>query len=120
LLWCSSTTLFISILYIAQLSVIVIQSSSGTRAFWKELFSLKSTMLCLSTAFYPQTHGQSEVANRILGVYLRCLAEDRPNSSSLEATPFQVVYGFEPPSPMSYQPDLSKVPAVDKHLMTEI
>ena len=54
--------------------------------FWKELFSLQSTMLRLNTAFYPQIHGQSEVANRILGVYLRCLARNRPNSSSGQST----------------------------------
>ena len=51
-----------------------------TSTFWTELFNLAGVMLWLSTAFHPQTDGQSEVTNRIIGVYLRCLAEDRPKS----------------------------------------
>jgi hypothetical protein len=34
----------------------------------------------------------------------------------LRATPFQVVYGREPPSLITYEPGLSKVPAVDQQL----
>jgi hypothetical protein len=43
-------------------------------------FGLAGVKLRLSFAFRPQTDGQSEVANRVLGVYLRCLAGDRPRS----------------------------------------
>jgi hypothetical protein len=49
-----------------------------TSTFWTELFKLAGVTLRLSTAFHPQTDGQSEVTDRILGVYLRCLAGDRP------------------------------------------
>jgi hypothetical protein len=103
-----------------------------TSAFWAELFRLTGVKLCQSTAFHPQTDGQSEV-NRIIGVYLRCLAGDCPKSwlrwlpwpeycyntsfqTALRATPFQVVYGREPPSLITYEPGLSKVPAVDQQL----
>jgi len=48
-----------------------------TSTLWTELFSLAGVKLRLSSAFRPQTDGQSEVANRVLGVYLRCLAGDR-------------------------------------------
>jgi len=105
-----------------------------TSAFWTELFSLVGVKLRLSTAFHPQTDGQSEVTNRIIGVYLRCLACDRPKSwlrwlpwaeycyntsfqTALKTTPFQVVYGRLPPSLLSNEPGLAKLPAVDRQLM---
>lgn len=78
--------------------------------------------------------GQSEVTDRILGVYLRCLAGDRPKSwlcwlpwaeycfntsyqSALQTTPLQVVYGRAPLTILSYEPGLAKVAAVDRQLM---
>jgi len=94
---------------------------------------LASVKLCLSSAFHPQTDGQSEVTNRILGVYLRCLARNRPRSwlrwlpwtefiynssfqTALRATPFEVVYGRPPPSMASYQPGVARVMALDRQL----
>jgi hypothetical protein len=44
-----------------------------TSTVWTELFQLAGVKLRLSSVFRPQTDGQSEVTNRILGVYLRCL-----------------------------------------------
>ena len=87
----------------------------------------------MSSAFRPQTDGQSEVTNRILGVYLRCLASDRPRSwlrwlpwtefcyntsyqSALQTRPFRVVFGRDPPTLLSYEPGLSRVIALDKQL----
>ena len=66
-------------------------------------------------------------------MYLRCLAGDRPRSwlqwlpwaeycfntsyqSSLKATPFQVVYGREPPTLLAYQLGSARVAAVDRQL----
>jgi hypothetical protein len=77
-----------------------------TSAIWQELFRLCGTQLRLSSAFHPQTDGLSEVMNRIITVYLHCLAGDRPKSwlqwlswteycyntsyqTALKATPFQ-------------------------------
>ena len=104
-----------------------------TSTLWTELFSLAGVKLRLSSAFRRQTDGQSEVANRVLGVYLRRLAGDRPRSwlrwlpwaeycfntsyqSALRATPFEVVYGRPPSSLVQYDPGMARVVAVDKQL----
>jgi hypothetical protein len=88
--------------------------------------------LQMSSAFHPQSDGQSEVVNRIITMYLRCLAGDRPKSclkwlpwaeycynssyqSALKCSPFKVVYGRDPPM-VSYQPGNSKVAAIDVQL----
>lgn len=90
-----------------------------TSNFWTELFHLSGTKLRLSSAFHPQTDGQSEVTNKIIVMYLRCLAGDRPRSwlqwlhwaeycyntsyqSSLQVTPFRVAYGRDPPAMVQY------------------
>jgi hypothetical protein len=73
------------------------------------------TKLRMSTAFHPQSDGQSEAANRVIIMYLRCLTRDRPRDwlrwlpwdefvfnkayqTSLRDTPFRIVYGRDPPS----------------------
>jgi hypothetical protein len=90
-----------------------------TGTLWKELFRLTSTKLCTSSAFHPQMDDQSEVANKIIMAYLRCLAGDKPHSwlrwlpwvefyfnssyqMALKVTPFEVVYGRMPPPLFPY------------------
>jgi len=102
-----------------------------TSTFWSELFHLSGSKLLLSSAFHPQTDGQSEVTNKIIVMYLRCLAGDRPRSwlqwlpwaeycyntsyqSSLQTTPFRVVYGRDPPAMMQHVLGSARAPAVEQ------
>jgi len=54
-------------------SIVSDQDPVFTSTLWTELFKLAGVKLRLSSAFRPQTDGQSEVANWVLGVYLRWL-----------------------------------------------
>ncbi|WVZ70964.1 hypothetical protein U9M48_019593 [Paspalum notatum var. saurae] len=101
-----------------------------TSAFWRELFRLSGVQLNMSSAYHPQSDGQSEATNGVISMYLRCLTGDRPrqwlqwlawaeycyNSSfqtSLGTTPFRVVYGQDPPSFRPYDGASARLPVVE-------
>ncbi|GJW60516.1 putative mitochondrial protein [Tanacetum coccineum] len=42
--------------------------------FWQSLFKLLQVQLKMSTAYHPQIDGQTEVVNKCLECYLRCMA----------------------------------------------
>lgn len=80
-----------------------------TSKLWKELFRLADVQLNMSTAYNPQTDGQSERVNQCVETFLRCfihacpgwitLAEYWYNTCPHSATgksPFLVLYGYEP------------------------
>lgn len=93
------------------------------------------TQLKLSTSYHPQTDGQTEVVNRCLQTYLRCMTSERPRDwvnwlplaewwyntsyhTAIQTTPYAVVYGQAPPTHLPYLPGASQVEAVDRSLRT--
>lgn len=94
-----------------------------TSAFWKLLFAKLGTKLHFTTAYHPQTDGQTERVNQCLEMFLRCTVQDNPKSwtshlplaefwynssvhSSLGCSPFKALYGHEPD--MGALPDMSQ------------
>lgn len=47
-------------------------------AFWQELMKRMKIQLKLSTTYHPQIDGQTEVVNRSVECYLRCMTGDFP------------------------------------------
>jgi hypothetical protein len=94
-----------------------------TSNFWKLLFQSLGTKLQFTTAYHPQTDGQSERVNQCLEMFLRCMVQDNPKQwrrwlplaefwynstfhTTLGCSPFKALYGHDP--------DLGALPAVDQ------
>jgi RNase H-like domain found in reverse transcriptase/Reverse transcriptase (RNA-dependent DNA polymerase)/Integrase zinc binding domain/Chromo (CHRromatin Organisation MOdifier) domain/Retroviral aspartyl protease len=85
-------------------------------AFWREVMGLLGTNLSMSTAFHPQSDGQTERMNRVVEEYLRHYVGATPDSwdsllpmaeysinntvqASTKYTPFFLNYGQHPRNP---------------------
>ncbi|KAK8938871.1 hypothetical protein KSP39_PZI011490 [Platanthera zijinensis] len=101
--------------------------------FWQALFRSMKVQLKLSSAYHPQTDGQTEVVNRCIESYLRCMCFDRPRGwaewlplaewwynttfhSAIHMTPYEVVYGQEPVLHIPYLEGSVRVGEVDRSL----
>jgi hypothetical protein len=84
-----------------------------TSQLWRELFRLAGVELRMSSAYHPQSDGQTERVNQCMETFLRCFANATPSKwfdwlhlaefwynttwhSSLQRSPFQVLYGHSP------------------------
>ena len=100
-----------------------------TSKFCQHLLQWMGTTLALSSAYDPQSNGQLEALNKCLEMYLWCFVSKHPKQwvellpwaelwyntsyqSSIQRTPFSVVYGRDPPSLSTYYANEDDPPAV--------
>ncbi|GJU38314.1 ty3-gypsy retrotransposon protein [Tanacetum coccineum] len=100
---------------------------------WTQLFKQLGTKLRHSSAYHPQTDGQTEVVNRCLEAYLRAFVHDEPRMwnrylylaefwyntsfhSSIKMTPFRAMYGREAATIHEYTPGSNHTASIDESL----
>lgn len=84
-----------------------------TSKLWRELFKPAKADLRMSSAYHPQSDGQTELVNQCLETFLRCYAHACPEQwsswldlaeywyntsfhSAIGRSPFEVMYGYAP------------------------
>jgi hypothetical protein len=89
------------------------RDSIFTSRLWQALFHLSRTEMRMSTAYHPQTDGQTECVNQCLETYLRCFISSCPTKwskwislaefwyntlyhTAIKMAPFMALYGHAP------------------------
>ena len=65
-----------------------------TSQLWKELFKTLGTKLQFSTAYHPQTDGQTERVNHCLEMFLRCAVHEDPKKVEKMVAACRIVVQF--------------------------
>lgn len=103
-------------------------------SFWRGVMLHSGTQLHYSSAYHPQTDGQTEVVNRCLEQYLRAFTVDQPSAwvdflpmaefwyntsyhSAAAMSPYQALYGFNPSTFPTYKAGTSSVESVETLLL---
>jgi hypothetical protein len=77
-------------------SIITDRDPRFVSAFWQTLFAHLGTQLNLSTAYHPQSDGQTERVNRSLGTFLRAYVAGRERTWDTYLTAAEVAYNNAP------------------------
>lgn len=113
------------------------RGSVFTSRFWQSLLKLLGIKSSMSTAFHPQTDGQTERVNAILEQYLRAylnyqqdnwvtllpLAEFSYNNTvqaTTKRTPFEASLGFHPRFSLASSPASSSISALSENFCQEL
>jgi hypothetical protein len=117
--------------------VILDRENDFLSTFWSSLWSQLNTKLAKSTAFHPQTDGQTELVNKMIVHILRMYnskhlhtwdeslpyVQHRYNIAihiSTNHSPFQVGLGFQPLDPMDVALPFASTQVESSHAQTEV
>ncbi|MCO5576140.1 hypothetical protein L7F22_029948 [Adiantum nelumboides] len=104
-----------------------------TSKFWKALFEALRTQLCFSSAYHPQSDGQTKRVNQVIEDILRAYCSKEPKKwiqflplvefsysssfhTSIGMSPFKALYGHECVSPLNFSDPTIRVEATKKML----